>query len=173
MIVILSQPDLVDNKHKIVENTLGAILPLFGSGPGQKMQIWLFDQLVGGNVILLAWHQSQASVPRPFCTQSHQKADTPPFIHGQDCPGLLLIYEVVPIEQPPECCLCSPPVTGWSSRWEALSGSRVVRHAPLLILPSESLQRTVANICEPPECSIRKEEACEVGGCVWLSWGGG
>lgn len=68
MIVILSQPDLVDNKHKIVENTLGAVLPLFGSGPGQKMQIWLFDQLVGagGNVILLAWHQSQASVPGPF-----------------------------------------------------------------------------------------------------------
>lgn len=66
MIVILSQPDLVDNKHKIVQNTLGAILQLLGSGPRQRMQIWLFDQLVGGNVILLAWHQSQASVPRPF-----------------------------------------------------------------------------------------------------------
>lgn len=79
------------------------------------------------------------------------------------------------------CCLCSP-VTGWSSRWGGFVWPWVVRHTPPLILPSESLQRTMANICELPECSIRKRrpvgwECVHVGGGVrvrgvdYWSWG--
>lgn len=69
------------------------------------------------------------------------------------------------------CCLCSP-VTGWSSRWGGFVWPWVVRHTPPLILPSESLQRAMANICELPKCSIRKRrpvgwECVHVGGGVW------
>lgn len=127
------------------------------------------------------WHGTR---PRPaYRTLLHSitsKDRDTPFIHLQDCPGLLLIYEVVPIDPPPlpwlpwtgsVCCLCSP-VTGWSSRWGGFVWPWVVRHTPPLILPSESLQRTMANICEPPKCSIRKKRP--VGWeCVCLCvWGG-
>lgn len=39
-----------------------------------------------------------------------------------------------------------------------------VQHTPPLILPSESLQRAMANICEPPKCSDRQKRRAGEGG---------
>lgn len=95
----------------------------------------------------------------------------PSFIHVQDCLGDLLIYEVVPIGLPPPpleqtvCCLCSP-VMAWRSRWGGFVWPWVVWRTPPLILPFESLQRTMANTCEPPKCSIGKKSGG--GGSVGL-----
>lgn len=100
----------------------------------------------------------------------------PSFIHVQDCLGDLLIYEVVPIGLPPPpleqtvCCLCSP-VMAWSSRWGGFVWPWVVWRTPPLILPFESLQRTMANTCEPPKCSIGKKSLG--GGGLGVSGAGG
>ena len=94
-----------------------------------------------------------------------------PFIHLQDCPGLLLIYEVVPIVPPsPRAALtrlCVLPLFlshGLELQMGRLCLARGVRHTPPLILPSESLRRTMANICGPPKCSIRLKRPVGMGG---------
>lgn len=61
------------------------------------------------------------------------------------------------------CCLCSPS-HGLELQMERLCLARGVRHTPPLILPSESLQRTMANICELPKCSSRKKRPVGKGG---------
>lgn len=67
-----------------------------------------------------------------------------------------------PLEQT-VCCLCSP-VMAWSSRWGGFVWPWVVWRTPPLILPFESLQRTMANTCEPPKCSIGKKSLGGGGG---------
>lgn len=130
------------------------------------MQIWLFNQLVGE--MRSIWRGTRA---RPACRTLFlpitSKDGDAPFIHLQGCPGFLLIYEVVPIDppslRPPRaaltglCVLPLFPSHGLELQMGRLCLALDVRHTPPLILPSESLQRTMANICEPPKCSIRKK----------------
>lgn len=126
------------------------------------MQIWLFNQLVEEIQSALAWTQTQGSMQGPF-SANHIKRH-PSFIHVQDCLGDLLIYEVVPIGPPrhippsprSRLCAASVPQLRVSSRWGGFVWPWVVWRTPPLILPFESLQRTMANTCEPPKCSIGK-----------------
>lgn len=136
------------------------LLPLFGTVPSEGCR---YNQLVGE--ILSIWRGTR---PSPACRTLFltipSKDRNAPFIHLQDCPGLLLIYEVVPIDPPPPCAaltrLCVLPLFpshGLEHQMGWLCLALGVRHTPPLILPSESLPRTMANICEPPKCSIRKK----------------
>lgn len=129
------------------------------------MQIWLFNQLLE--------EIQSALAPRAACRVLFQPItsdDTPPSFM---CRTAWETYSFMkwclealpppPLEQT-VCCLCSP-VMAWSSRWGGFVWPWAVWRTPPLILPFESLQRTMANTCEPPKCSIGKKSG---GGSVGL-----
>lgn len=125
------------------------------------MQIWLFNQLV--RELSSNWHGTRSMLAcRTLFLPITTKHGDGPFIHLQDCPGLLLIY-VVPIDPPPPAPLtrlCVLPLFtshGLEVQMGQLCLALHVQNTPPLILPSESLQRTKANICTSPKCSNRKK----------------